>query len=151
MEKVLCAAFTIRLIPWNKKQEELAFSARVFLLIENKTSDQESMTLYSIDLLKTVYASNSRLYPSVRNFHGIDFISSNWKNYVCINNNLCHFLSKFLPRYSIPWNSMVFKTVEKISIKIDTNYGENLIFSFVEIPDVWVQSGIWRMNLLVQW
>ena len=30
-----------------------------------------------------VCASNSRLYPSVRNFHGIVFISAKWKNKVC--------------------------------------------------------------------
>ncbi len=66
----------------------------------------------------------------------------------------CQFWTKFFPWYWIPWNSLVFNTVGKIWTKNDTNHSANLIFSFwwnenntVEIPDGWVQSGIWCTNL----
>ncbi len=73
-----------------------------------------------------VHTSNSRLYPTVRNFHNIVFISSKWKNKVCPI--ICVNLDQIF--------SMVLNIVEKVLIKIDTNYCANVIFGFDEMKTI---------------
>ena len=82
--------------------------------------------------IQKVCVSNCRLYPFVRIFHGIVFISSKWK---------IRFVQEFFSCYWIPPNSMVFNTVENFSIKINTEHWANHHFSFW-----WNETILWKFQ-----
>ncbi len=82
-----------------------------------------------------VHASNSRLYPSIRNFHSIVFISSKLKNNVCpiicvkFDTNFFHGIEyRRIPRCSIPWNYVWKKLTQFIA--------QTLFFHFDEMKTI---------------
>ncbi len=78
-------------------------------------------------------ASNSRLYPSIRNFNGIVFISS--RMFVNFDRNFFHSSEYHLiPWYVIPW--------KKFRSKLTQIIGQTLFFHFDEMKTI-----LWKFRI----